>query len=285
MITNYTSGTDNESLRRQLYQGAICKLAATVASETLVKQVRQLLVSELQTNEIRQAPAKLAPEDFFLQMGRIRKTLYTDDVYQELVRGLFVASGFDPDQIAFDPLRLRVVMHDGHLNERAKPVYYPHRDTWYGHPQGILTWWIPLDDLLEEETFVFHPSYFSEPVPNDSEIFDYDAWVAKGWGLKIGWQDIDAGKTAKYPQAGADFVAALERQQGVGFSCKRAQNLIFSGAHLHQTRPQSKGLCRYSLDFRIVHLEDHKKGLGAPNVDNRSRGSALPDYATPRSPR
>jgi hypothetical protein len=285
VIVEPQANIESDKLRSELYQGSIFMLPKTAGAEALVRRVRELVSSELATPEIRTAPAELPPEEFFLRMGRIRKALYTDETYQELVRAVLGDSGFDPEEIAFDPLRLRVVMHNGHLNERAKPVYYPHRDTWYGHPQGILTWWIPLDDLEEEETFVFHPQYFNEPVPNDSEIFDYDAWVAKGWGLKIGWQDIDAGKTAKYPQASAAFVKQLEIGRGVGFACKRAQNLIFAGAQLHQTRPQSKGLCRYSLDFRIVHLGDHEKGLGAPNVDNRSQGCALPDYAMPRSKR
>jgi hypothetical protein len=68
------------------------------------------------------------------------------------------------------------------------------------------------------------------------------------------------------------------RGPAVGFACTRGQNLLFSGSQFHATVPQSRGLTRYSLDFRIVHLGDHECGLGAPNVDNRSTGSALVDY-------
>jgi hypothetical protein len=114
-------------------------------------------------------------------------------------------------------------------------------------------------------------------VPNDSEVFDYDAWVARGWSLKIGWQDIEAGRTARYPQVSGEFAPG----KSVGFACRRGENLVFSGAHFHRTLPQMSGRCRYSLDFRVVHLDDHAAGLGAPNVDNRSRGSALRDYTMP----
>ena len=33
--------------------------------------------------------------------------------------------------------------------------------------------------------------------------------------------------------------------------------------------------------FRMVDLEDHQHGRGAPNVDNRSTGSAVGDYVHP----
>ena len=63
------------------------------------------------------------------------------------------------DWPAFDPLRLRIIKGDGHHNPAAKAVYYPHRDTWYGHPQALIVGWLPLDDLREDETFVFFPDY------------------------------------------------------------------------------------------------------------------------------
>ena len=98
-----------------------------------------------------------------------------------------------------------------------------------------------------------------------------------GWELKIGWQKLAAGAEARYPRAapGADGGRA------VGFACRTADNLVFSGAQFHATLPQSTGRTRFSLDFRIVDLGDHSAGLGAPDVDNRSRGSSLGDYIHP----
>jgi hypothetical protein len=270
---------DNAALRRGLYLGNLYKLRSTDASHALADAVGVMLRTELGADDVRRVPRRLAPEDLFQRIGRIRKALYLEERFHSLVREVLSASGFDPAHVAFDPLRLRVIAHNGHENPRALPVYYPHRDTWYGHPQSIITWWIPLDDLVEEETFLFYPDWYSSPVPNDSEIFDYDEWVSKGWSLKIGWQDLEAGRTARYPQVLGPFEPAA----AVGFACARAENVLFSGAHFHRTRPQTAGLCRYSLDFRIVHIADHRAGLGAPNVDNRSRGSALADYTMPRA--
>jgi hypothetical protein len=268
---------DNVELRRAIYDGALRALPTCTASSLLVDDVLALLHRELGEGDVRITPRTLDPEDFFHRMGRIRKTLFLDDRFHHRVRDVLASCGFDPTRVAFDPLRLRVIADRGHENPRAAPVYYPHRDTWYAHSQSIITWWIPLHDLREDETFVVYPDHFRRAVPNDSEVFDYDAWVAKGWSLKIGWQDLEAGRTARYPTVLGQFDPGTE----LGFACTRGENLLFSGSHFHRTRPQSTGLCRYSLDFRIVHLDDHAAGVGAPNVDNRSRGSALVDYTLP----
>lgn len=268
---------DPDPLRSHLYTGEVFLLPPTEPSRALVDEVTSLLEVAFEGKKVRDLAQALPNAELFRRMGALRRTLYLEAHFQSRVKEVIRAYGFDPAWCAFDPLRLRVITHGGATNPAAQAVYYPHRDTWYGHPQGIVTWWIPLDDLSPEETFVFHPDQFSVPVPNDSEVFDYDDWVSRGWDLKIGWQDPEAGRTARYPRALVD----ADPRNGIGFACQRAQNLLFSGAHFHQTRPQESGRTRFSLDFRVVHLPDHQAGLGAPNVDNRSRGSALRDYTHP----
>jgi hypothetical protein len=268
---------DPAELRRALYVGDIFLLPATDASGRVAREVHTLLRAALEVDDVRHAHRLLAEEDFFARIGRVRRTLFTEPRWHAAVREVVAACGVEPGQVAFDPIRLRVVAPRGHENPRAQAVYYAHRDTWYAHPQSIITWWIALDDLAEEETFVFYPERFARAVPNNSEIFDYGAWVRKDWNLKIGWQDRNAGLQARYP----GVVGEPDPGHELGFSCLRGENLLFSGAHFHQTRKQATGRTRYSLDFRIVHLADHAQGLAAPNVDNRSRGSAFIDYVQP----
>ncbi len=273
MILEHQSPADGAALRQALYAGRVFKLPPSPASLALVDDVAALMAGELGP-EPRLAAARLGDEAHFACIGRIRRQIYLTAPYHEAVLRLLAELGQARERIAFDPLRLRCVLDGGQNNPRAKAVYYPHRDTWYGHPASLITVWIPLDDLAADETFVFYPEKFSEPVPNDSEIFDYDEWVAKGWGLKIGWQQRNAGLEARYP----GVVGQVDGGPAVGFSCRRGEILLFSGAQFHCTLPQNFGRTRYSLDFRFVDLIDHEQGLGAPSVDNRSRGSALPDY-------
>lgn len=268
------------ALRRAVYDGDVFLMPDTRASRQLVLDARAALADALgcRPDEVRDVPQQIGNAELFARIGTLRKTLYLEPQFHAAVREVIAAYGIDPARVAFDPLRLRVIRHRGHENPLAAPVYHPHRDIWYSHPPALIAWWIPLDDLAPEETFVFYPERFAAPVDNDSEIFDYGDWVRDGWELKIGWQKLEAGATATYPRAapGADGGRA------VGFACETAQNLVFSGAQFHATLPQATGRTRFSLDFRIVDLDDHASGLGAPNVDNRSRGSALRDYVQPR---
>lgn len=270
---------DGRALRAALYAGDAFLGPPTGASRALATAVLARLAAGLgcAPPEVRDAAHALPNDELFVRIGALRRELYLGSGYHAHLRAVIAAGGLDPARVAFDPLRLRVVRHRGHEHPPAAAVYHPHRDTWYAHPRALIAWWIPLDDLAPHETFAFYPERFATPVENDSEVFDYADWVRDGWELKIGWQRLAAGAVARYPRAapGVDFGRA------VGFSCRTAENLVFSGAHLHATLPQATGRTRFSLDFRLVDLDDHAAGLGAPDVDNRSRGSSLTDYVHP----
>ena len=268
------------ALRHAIYAGAVFHAPPTDASQRLVAAARAGLAEALACapDEVRDVPQQISNDELFARIGTLRKQLYLEPRFHEAIRDVIAAFDLDPARIAFDPLRLRVIRHRGHENPLAAPVYHPHRDTWYSHPPALIAWWIPLDDLAEHETFVFYPDRFAAAVDNDSEVFDYGDWVRDGWELKIGWQKLSAGIEARYPRA----ALGVDGGRAIGFSCRAGENLVFSGAHFHATLPQATGRTRYSLDFRIVDLDDHAAGLGAPNIDNRSRGSALRDYVQPR---
>ncbi len=264
---------DDETLRRALYDGEVFLLPSTDASLALVGMANDSLRREL-GDDPRHAHERFTDEELFGHIGKLRREIYTQPHAHALLAEMAANVGFSVRDTAFDPARLRVIAHRAFENPRAAPVYYPHRDTWYAHPTSVVTIWTALDDLEEDETFVFFPERFSRPVDNDSEVFDYDEWVSRGWSLKIGWQDRDASLKARYPSV----LGESDYGPAEGFSCARGEILLFSGAHFHKTLPQALGRTRFSLDARLVHLRDHARGLGAPNVDGRSRGSALPDY-------
>lgn len=270
---------DNQQLRCALYDGAVYRLAAVPATLRLVTDVLSLVERELgQDGPIREAQFRRSSDELFQAVGKLRKVLYEERRFVSAMRDVVADFGFDPDENAFDPLRLRVMTHRGHENPRAAPIYYAHRDTWYSHPQCQISWWIPLHDLTEQQTFVFFPDHLRQAVENDSEGFNYDAWIRDRSSLRIGWQDKNAGTTALYPAFRGDLGPARR----VPFSCKAAEVILFAGAQLHQTVPNESGLTRFSVDFRSVHLPDHGRGIGAPNADNRSTGSALQDYFHPQ---
>ncbi|MGI4730175.1 MAG: hypothetical protein ACRYFW_00325 [Janthinobacterium lividum] len=268
---------DPAAARAALYAGRLFKTAPTAASLQLADAATALVARELGGADVRARATALPADELFARIGRVRHALFTGAEWHAAARAAMAASGFDPGTHAFDPLRLRAVLHRGHEIAAAQAVYLAHRDTWYAHPPATITCWIPLDDLPTDETFVFYPEAFDAAVPNDSELFDYAAWVSDGPARRIGWQRREDGTQARYPGLLGEDVP----HQPLGFDCRRGEVLFFSGAHLHRTLPQASGRARFSLDFRIAHLGDVAAELGAPDVDNRSTGSAVPDYVQP----
>jgi ectoine hydroxylase-related dioxygenase (phytanoyl-CoA dioxygenase family) len=46
--------------------------------------------------------------------------------------------------------------------------------------------------------------------------------------------------------------------------------LVFSGSHLHGTVANYTERTRFSVDFRLIHLDDLKNNRGAVNVDSQT---------------
>jgi hypothetical protein len=181
-------------------------------------------------------------------------------MFQEsgLVFKLLEELGEDPAHYAIDPPRLRGVLPNGHLNPPALPAYTAHRDTWYANPCTQLNFWLALHPITDQDGVCFYPDYFGNPITNSSCEFDYAAWK--------GFQNT-ANTSFPAPLMALPLPKAIPLEAGAF--------LIFSAAQLHQTRPFTSGMIRFSLDFRAICLEDQE---GAPDPDNASKGSALVDY-------
>ena len=54
--------------------------------------------------------------------------------------------------------------------------------------------------------------------------------------------------------------------------------LLFSGAQLHASIPNTSGRARFSVDFRTVDVPDLMAGRGAPLVDVHCTGTAIRDF-------
>lgn len=269
---------DEQAFRQAVYAGEIFLLPGTDTTQGLAAEVMDLIAGEFGTDgPVREAQFRRTDEEFFQAVGRLRKVLYQGDRFFTSIREILTEFGLRPEENALDPLRMRVMADGAYRNPKAAPIYYTHRDTWYSHPQSQISWWMPLHDVTEADTFVFYPEYFDRAAENDSGDFDYDTWIRDRRSLRIGWQNPNAGTEALYP----GFRGELPETETVGFSARAGDMLVFAGAHLHRTLPNNTGKTRFSVDFRTVHLGDFAAGIGAPNADNRSTGTALIDYVKP----
>jgi ectoine hydroxylase-related dioxygenase (phytanoyl-CoA dioxygenase family) len=54
--------------------------------------------------------------------------------------------------------------------------------------------------------------------------------------------------------------------------------ILFSGAQMHSSVPNTSGKTRFSIDFRVVHLDDAVSNQGARRVDEECTGTTMRDY-------
>jgi hypothetical protein len=54
--------------------------------------------------------------------------------------------------------------------------------------------------------------------------------------------------------------------------------ILFSAAQMHSSVPNTSGRTRFSIDFRVVHIDDVKDKHGAPHSDEACTGTTMRDY-------
>ena len=103
----------------------------------------------------------------------------------------------------------------------------------------------------------FYPRYVKEPVKNNSEIYNYYEWNTKNRAAAAQHVKSDTREQPK-PQQQLDPLTMRYLPPPGGI-------IVFSGAQLHETVPNTTDLARYSIDFRTVHLDDvlARRGPGA----------------------
>jgi len=264
------SPAQQANLKRELYAGHVFLLPPSPQSQALASLSWQRVCSSLQAWDVSHpARAHLELDNAHWQqaLAATRQTLQSDPalkgLYAELLQGLGLTAG------VADLPRLRGIVPGLEAQAAAAPVFFAHRDTWYANPQSQLNLWIPLQAYPWQQTFRFWPQYFAQAVPNDSDQFHAESWLAE-----VGFQQLKPKPTAAYPRA----LSLPPETEAVGFACPAGALLLFAAAQLHQTCVNPGPQTRYSLDLRWVDPADQALGLGAPNLDNAASGSTLSSY-------
>ena len=96
----------------------------------------------------------------------------------------------------------------------------------------------------------FDLASFAREVPNTSGEFDYYENNNRRFSAAVCWQ------------GGQSRPGAVDHTPGIEVVPLPAPGdiLIFSGAHLHKSIPNTSGLARYSVDFRTVDIRDLTAG-------------------------
>lgn len=201
-------------------------------------------------------------------LGEWKPRFIHDSTSKTLVRAIIREAGFSEEGTHYDLPKPRTSFPLGHLTTGIAYACPWHRDVWYCAPAQQINWWLPVLAVREDNAMRFDLQHFDRPVRNSSNEFDYYR------------NNIARRKTATQISAESQV-----RPVAVQFTPtdelvvvpSAGSIMLFSGAHLHASTPNTSGRARFSVDFRTVDAADLRAGRDAPLVDALCAGTAIRD--------
>jgi hypothetical protein len=262
--------TDDER-RRGLYSGDLYVLSPAPGAIGLCTLARRLSEEAFDPHDPRIAQESIAVEAYVGILNELKPRFIHHQEAKQLIGRLLADAGCDLNKTYFDVPRLRTMAHGDYLRAGLALQFHSHRDTWFSAPQQQLNWWLPVYEVVSENSMAFHPRYFDVPVRNSSMGYDYEEWNRTG--RKQASQIVKA-ETREQPRP----LEPLDTSSEIRVVTPVGGALIFSAAQVHATVPNSTEQTRFSIDFRTVNIDDLISGEGAPNVDARCTGTTMRDY-------
>jgi len=267
----FDAGLSDEDRRRQLYRGQLFVYSPTDSSRKLCRFAQNLAREAFAPYDPPDAQFHLPVEQYVAILAALKPKFIHHPTCKELIRDIFTELGCDVEKTYFDVPRLRTMTHGDYLTAGLAYAFHPHRDTWFSAPPCQLNWWMPVYAIGPDNTMAFHPKYWSQPVRNSSREYNYYKWNKESRREAAKQIKTDS---RKQPQA----EEPIELEPQIRLVCEPGGIILFSGAYLHSTVPNTSGRTRFSIDFRSVHLDDVVSRTGAANLDSASTGTTLRDF-------
>ncbi|WP_329089236.1 hypothetical protein [Streptosporangium sp. NBC_01469] len=272
MTTVFSNSVVDDNTRRELlYQGQVFVYSATPASALLAAFARELIAEAFGERDPETAQFDMPVEEFAELLAGLKPRFIHHPRCKELLPAVLKELGCDLDRTYFDVPRLRTSTSHDYLTSGISYAFHPHRDCWYSAPFNQLNWWIPVYEVVPENVMAFHPQYFGSPVRNGSARYDYAKWNRTS---RVTAAQHVRGDTRDQPRP--EEAVVLDPQ--VRVVPEPGGVMVFSGAQLHSTVPNTSGRTRFSIDFRTVHIDDVRTRRGARNVDAECTGTTLRDF-------
>jgi hypothetical protein len=267
----YDAAVSDDIRRRDLFRGQLYVYSPRPTSLELCKLANEMAEKAFAPHHPREAQHHMPVDRFAKILADLKPRFIHHPECKRLLPKLLRNLGCDVEKTYFDVPRLRTSTSNNFLSTGISYAFHPHRDTWYSAPQCQLNWWIPVFDVVPENVMAFHPHYWSQPVRNSSRVYNYAEWnrVSRFNAAQHIGKDT---RTQPMPQEEMHLDPQIRVVLPVGGI------LIFSGAQMHSTVPNTSGKTRFSIDFRTVHLDDVVSRGGAPNVDSACTGTSLGDF-------
>jgi hypothetical protein len=266
----FDSLCSDQDRRSVLYNGDIFVYSPSDATAKLCALAKQMVNEAFAPRDPLTIDRHLSIEECARILSSLKPAFIHHPECKRLLPEIICSTGGDPNAIYFDVPRLRSAYPTTYLTSGIAYAFHPHRDTWYSAPMCQINWWLPISEITPQNCLAFYPKYFYKPIQNNSEIYNYAEWNRKS-RLEAAKHVTSDTREQPRPQEEVDA-------ESIKIICPPAGLILFSGAHLHETVPNTSGVARYSIDFRTVHYGDAVAHLGAANVDSRCTGTTMRDY-------
>ncbi len=244
-------------------------LTRLAAVSDFAGHARQQLIELFSPYNPENAHEHFEPAEMAKILGAWKPSFIHSDTSKKLVREIIESAGLPAEGTHYDVPKPRTSFPVGHLTTGVAFAFPWHRDVWYSAPAQQINWWLPIFPVRDDNSMAFDLSKFDQAVPNDSASFDYyENNVGRLTTAAQVTRERQARPGAREHQAGQELIVLPAP----------GQVLLFSGAQLHTSIPNTSGRARYSIDFRTVDVEDLEAGRGAPLVDADCTGTAIRDF-------
>ena len=267
----FDSRVDDDTRRQQLYGGQLFVYSPCPSSTAFCAFGREMIQEAFTPLDPREAQYSLPLEKYVAILAELKPAFIHHPKSKHFIQGILREFGCNLSKTYFDVPRMRTATHGDYLTSGIAYAFHPHRDTWYSAPVCQLNWWLPIYPIEPENAMAFHPHYWSRPIRNGSQRYNYDQWnkeSRKNAAKHIGTDTRDQPRPEE----------PIELDPQVRLICEPGGLIIFSAAQLHSTVPNTSGRTRFSIDFRTVHIDDVATMRGAPNIDAACTGTTMRDY-------
>jgi hypothetical protein len=262
--------TDDDR-REKLYDGDLFVYSPRPSTLALTEFAAGLAREAFAPLDPEMAQFEMVVEEYAALLAELKPRFIHHPESKRLIQEMLVDFGCDPEQVYFDVPRMRSSTSNDYLTTGIAFAFHPHRDTWYSAPFSQLNWWLPIFPISEDNGLAFHPRYWQTPLKNSSRVYNYAEWNATSRLIAATQIGTDT-RIQPVPEEEVELVPQLRP------ICQPGGIILFSGAQLHSSVPNTSGRTRFSIDLRTVHVGDSAARRAAPNIDSESTGTTMGDY-------
>lgn len=267
----YDSPVNDDVRRQQLYSGQLFVYSPQPSTVAFCKFAQSLIEGAFGGLNPREAQHAMPVERYAEILAELKPSFIHHPKSKEFLQQILADLGCDLSKTYFDVPRMRSSTSDGYLTSGIAYAWHPHRDTWYSAPMSQINFWMPIYEITSENAMAFHPHYWAEAVSNSSRQYNYAEWN------KL-YRQTAAQHLKEDPRPLPRATKPLQLDPQIRLICPVGGIILFSGAQMHSSVPNTSGYTRFSIDFRTVHIDDVLAFGGAPNVDSECTGTTMDDY-------